>query len=60
MTPFQEREKVPLLAMKSRNIRTLDDTHRTGTTEIAQVIKSVEENIEDSKEMKIRDQTMYV
>ncbi len=28
---------------------TLDDSHRTGTTEIVQAIKSVEENTEDSK-----------
>ncbi len=28
---------------------TLQDSHRTGTTEIVQAIKSVEENIEDSK-----------
>ncbi len=52
MTPFQEivREKVPLLEMKPRIFCTLDDSHRTGTTEIVQAIKSVEENIEDSKE----------
>ncbi len=28
---------------------TLDDNHCTGTTEIVQAIKSVEENIEDCK-----------
>ncbi len=39
---------------------TLDDSHRTGTTEIVQAIKSVEENTEDSKEMKIWDKTMYL
>ncbi len=38
----------------------LVDNHRTGTTEIVQAIKSVEENIEDNKEMKIRNQTMYL
>ncbi len=35
---------------------TLDDSHCTGTTEIVQAIKNVE-NIADSKEMKIWDQT---
>ncbi len=39
---------------------TLDDSHRTGTTEMVQAIKGVEENNEDSKEMKIWDQTMYL
>ncbi len=39
---------------------TLDDSHRTGTTKIVQAIKSVEENIEDSKEMKLLDQIMYL
>ncbi len=34
--------------------------HHTETNEILQAIKSVEENIEDSKEMKIWDQTMYL
>ncbi len=38
-------------------ICTLDDNHRRGTTEIVQAIKSVEENVGDNKEMKIRDQT---
>ncbi len=32
-------------------VSTLDDSHRTGTTEIVQAFKNVEENIEDSKEM---------
>ncbi len=43
MTLFQEivREKVPLLAMKSRNICTIDDSHHTGTTEIVQQLKVV-------------------
>ncbi len=39
---------------------TIDDSRRTGTTEIVQAIKSVKENIEDSEEMKIWDQTMYL
>ncbi len=39
---------------------TLDDSHRTGTTKVVQAIKSVKENIEDNKEMKIWDQTMYL
>ncbi len=39
---------------------TLDDSYCTRTTEIVQAIKSVEENINDSKEMKIWDQTMYL
>ncbi len=39
---------------------TLDDSHRTGTTEIVQANKSFKENIEDGKEMKIWDQTMYL
>ncbi len=34
--------------------------HRTGTTEVVQAIKSVEENIDDNKEMKIWDQIMYL
>ncbi len=38
----------------------LNDSRHTGTTEIVQAIKSVKENIEDSKEMKIWDQTMYL
>ncbi len=42
------------------NIITLHDSHRTGTTEIVQAIKSIEENIEDNKEMKIWDQAMYL
>ncbi len=37
------------------NSTTLKDSHCTGTTKIVQAIKSVEENIEDSKEMKIWD-----
>ncbi len=37
---------------------TLDDSHRTGATEIVQAIKSVEENTDDSKEMKIWDKIM--
>ncbi len=39
---------------------TLYDSHRTGTTEVVQAFKSVEENIEDNKEMKIWDQKMYL
>ncbi len=39
---------------------TLDNSHRTGTTEIVQTIKSIEENIEDSNDMKIWDQTIYL
>ncbi len=35
-------------------------SYYTGTSEIVQPIKSVEENIEDGKEMKIRDLTMYL
>ncbi len=35
---------------------TLDDSHRTATTEYVQAIKSVEENTE----MKIWDKTMYL
>ncbi len=37
---------------------TVDDSHRT--TEIIQAITSIEENIEDSKDMEIWDQTMYL
>ncbi len=35
-------------------------SHHTGITEIVQAIKSIEENIEENKEMKIWDQTMYL
>ncbi len=38
-------------------LSTLDDSHRTGTTEIVQAIKIVEDNIEDNKDMEIWDQT---
>ncbi len=38
----------------------LNDSHRSGTTEIVKAIKSVEENIEDNNEMKIWDQTLYL
>ncbi len=38
---------------------TLDDSHYTWTTEVVQAIKSVEENIEDNKEMKIWDKIMH-
>ncbi len=46
--------------LKSYKTCTLDGSHRPGTTEIVQAIKSVEEKIEDSKEMKVCDQTMYL
>ncbi len=39
---------------------TLEDSYFTGTNEIVQTIKGVEENIEDSKEMKLLDQIMYL
>ncbi len=39
---------------------TLDDSHHRGTTEIVQAIKSFGENIEENKEMKMWDPTMYL
>ncbi len=30
----------------------MDDSHRTWTTEVVEAIRSIEENIEDNKEMK--------
>ncbi len=44
----------------TQNANTQEDSHRTGTTEVVQTIKSVEENIEDNKEMKLWAQTMYL
>ncbi len=59
------KEKDILYDLRASKIRvqpkfTLDDSHRTGTTEIVQAIKSGEENIDDNKEMKIWDQIMYL
>ncbi len=42
------------------HLYTLDNSDHTGTTEIVQAIKRVEENIENSKEMRIWDQTIYL
>ncbi len=39
---------------------TLNDSHRTGITEIVLAIKNVEENIEDRQEMTIWDEKMYL
>ncbi len=36
-------------------ICTLDNSHHTGTTKVVQATKSVEQNIDDNKEMKIWD-----
>ncbi len=46
--------------LENGQISTLYDSYRTGTTEIVRAIKCVEETIEDNKEMKIWDQTMYM
>ncbi len=51
--PFIVTVKINIL------LSTLDDNHRTGTYDIVQAIKSVEENMEDCKKMKIRDETMH-
>ncbi len=56
---IQKFHKLKIL-LASRYMYTLDDSHHTGTTEIVQAIKSIEENIEDSKDMEIWDHTMYL
>ncbi len=39
--------------LRSPSGYTFDDSHCTGTTEIVQPIKSVKDNIDDNKEIKI-------